>query len=112
MNLYFYKAVVTSIYDADTWTVNIDLGFNTWLMDQKLRLYGINAPEMRGKEKPQGIISRDWCRTLIQDDPSILLESHKDKTGKYGRWLATIHHNGLNVNEELVRQDLARRATY
>jgi endonuclease YncB( thermonuclease family) len=43
--LYFYKAEVRDVHDGDTVTADIDLGFSTWLHDQKLRLYGINAPE-------------------------------------------------------------------
>ena len=51
--LYLYKAHVTDVYDADTITVNVDLGFNTWIHDEKIRLARIDAPEVRGKEKVQ-----------------------------------------------------------
>jgi endonuclease YncB( thermonuclease family) len=46
--LYTYKAQITEVYDGDTVTADIDLGFHTWRRDEKLRLYEINAPEMRG----------------------------------------------------------------
>jgi micrococcal nuclease len=36
--LYNYKAVVTSVYDGDTCTVDIDLGLHTWIRGEKSRL--------------------------------------------------------------------------
>ncbi len=51
--LYNYKAVVKSVYDGDTCTVDIDLGLGTWVHGEKLRLYRINAPEVRGFSQEQ-----------------------------------------------------------
>jgi endonuclease YncB( thermonuclease family) len=58
-NLYNYRAFVTGVYDGDSITVDIDLGFNNWMKNQKVRLYGINTPELRGEERPSGLIARD-----------------------------------------------------
>ena len=65
-NLYYYRAVVVSVYDGDTCTVDIDLGLNTWVRGEKLRLYRINAPELRGPERPEGLKSRDFLREQRQ----------------------------------------------
>ncbi len=104
-NLYNYRAIVKSVYDGDTCTVDIDLGLNIWLHGEKLRLYGINAPEMRGAEKAAGKLSRDYLRGLI-DGEEILIRSHLDKRGKYGRYLAELFilrdGNWLDVNRDLV----------
>lgn len=54
---YIYHAVVRSIYDGDTLRVDIDCGFNIWQRNVSLRLKGINAPEVRGEQKAQGIVS-------------------------------------------------------
>ena len=51
--MYEYKAYVEKVYDADTITVTLDLGFNTCLNKQKIRLSGIDAPEVRGDEKEE-----------------------------------------------------------
>ena len=48
-NLYFYKANVTSVYDGDTITADIDLGLGVFIKKQKLRLSRIDAPELRGE---------------------------------------------------------------
>lgn len=109
--MYVYKAIVTKVYDADTITIDIDLGFYTWMKNQKIRLYGINAFEVRGSEKEKGKIARDEVRRLILGK-EVIIHTHKDKKGKYGRWLATVMHGGTNLNEWLVSNGHAVVANY
>ena len=104
---YCYKATCTSVYDGDTVTLDIQLGFNITMHKQKVRLLGINTPEVRGKERMDGLVSRDRLRELI-DDKDIIIVTHKDKGGKYGRLLATIYHNGININQLLIDEGLAK----
>jgi micrococcal nuclease len=105
-NPYIYNAKIISVYDGDTVTALVDCGFNI-TVEMKLRLLGINTPELRGDEREQGLISRDYVRDMILDK-DVLLETYKDKTGKYGRMLATIHFNGINVNEHLITEGYAK----
>ena len=110
-NLYHYRARVTEVYDGDTCTVNIDLGLHVWQMDEKIRLARIDAPELRGEERPQGLVSRDFLRDLILDK-NIILETIKDKKGKYGRYLGEIwieDESGqfYNVNDRMVADGYA-----
>ncbi len=113
--LYHYKALVTDAYDGDTITVEIDLGLKTAIKGEKLRLHRINAPEMRGAEKVAGKASRDYLRGRLLGK-EILLETIKDKRGKYGRYLAEIwlKEDGayINFNDELVREGHAEYKEY
>lgn len=111
--MFEYQAHVTSVYDADTITVDIDLGFHIWARSEKIRLFGINAPEVRGVERPEGLIARDWLRQRILGK-SIVLKTHKAKKGKYGRWLGDIFIPGevVSLNQQLVEQGFARPASY
>ncbi len=114
IGLYTYRAHVLEVYDADTITVDIDLGLETWVRGVKVRLYGINAPEVRGKERPEGLISRDWLRDRILGK-DIVLRTHKDKKGKYGRWLGTVFSHEkepVSLNDEMVSKGLAVVANY
>lgn len=114
--MYEYKAKVVGVYDGDTITVNISLGFGIVLHDQRLRLYGINAPEMRGPEKEQGKVSRDWLREgILGKDITLRTRKTKrgeDKKGKYGRWLATIIVDGSNINKMSVAFGHSERKEY
>ena len=114
--LYHYKAKVTKVYDGDTITVEVDLGLHTFLKDEKIRFNRINAPEVRGSEKVQGIKSRDFLRKLILGK-EIILETIKDKSEKYGRYLGEIHlemrpGRYINVNDYLVKKKLAMYKKY
>ncbi len=105
-HLYNYRGLVTKVYDGDTITVEIDLGFHISMEKQKIRLYRINAPEVRGKSKKQGIVTRDWLRKKILNK-EVLLVTYKDKKGKYGRWLADVWFDDICINDELVTKKLA-----
>ena len=104
---YCYKATCTSVYDGDTVTLDIQLGFNITMHGQKIRLLGINTPEVRGKEKLDGLISRDRLRELI-DGKDVIIATHKDKGGKCGRLLATIYLDGVDINQQLIDEGLAK----
>ena len=114
--LYNYRALVTSVYDGDTCTVDIDLGLRTWIHGEKIRLARINAPEVRGEEREQGLKSRDFLRQLIEGK-EIILQTLKDKKGKYGRYLAELwlekgEANWINVNDLLVAEGYAEYKDY
>jgi micrococcal nuclease len=57
--MYTYRAKIISVYDGDTVTALVDLGFGI-TNKIKIRLKGINTPEVRGAERPEGIVSRDY----------------------------------------------------
>jgi len=112
--MYQYRALVTKVYDGDTITVDIDLGFGTWQKGQKIRLYGIDTPEVRGTERAAGLVARDWLRKAILDTV-IVIKTHKDKKGKFGRWLGDIYlnqHDDKSLNAIMVEQGLAVVAEY
>lgn len=95
-----YNALVISVYDGDTITCEIDLGFKVKTI-QKIRLYGIDTPELRKEEREEGLKSRDKLRELILDK-NISLYTLKDKTGKYGRYLGIIFKDDININKFMI----------
>ena len=113
--LYCYEALVTAVYDADTITVDLNLGLSVVRKGLRLRLYGIDAPEVRGVERPEGLVARDFLRDLILDK-KITVETIKDSTGKYGRYLANIWiklgDGDVNINELLVQEGHAEFREY
>ena len=105
--MYEYRATVTKVYDGDTVTVDIDVGFGITIRKQKLRLLGVAAPEVRGPEKEEGKKSRDVLRKLILGK-KIIIKTKKDKKGKYGRWLAEIFLDDQNINKWLITEGHAK----
>ena len=45
--MYEYRVKVLKVIDGDTVDVDIDLGFNTWIKNERVRLMGIDTPESR-----------------------------------------------------------------
>jgi len=98
---FIYVGKVVSAYDADTIRVDFDLGLDVWVKKQIIRLHGINAPELRGAEKEAGYAARDFLREMILGK-EVVIQTFKDKKGKYGRWIGEIWLNGVSVNKALV----------
>ena len=121
--VYVYWAKVTSVYDGDTITADVSLGFGIEFKKQKFRLYGIDTPELRGgtaETKAAAKESRDRLRELVLDK-WIKVETIKDKKGKYGRYIAIlwipendVEPYGLftDVNSLLVAEGLAVEKHY
>lgn len=109
-NLYFYRATINSVWDGDTVTATVDCGFHIKKEKVKIRLYGINAPELKKETLEQGRASRDFLRSLVLGN-EIIIETVKDKKGKYGRYLANlwidIDGYATCVNDHLVENNYA-----
>lgn len=105
--LFHYQAYVVGVYDGDTITVNIDLGLRMGVSKEKLRLFGIDAPEVRGEAREEGLRSRDRLRELVLHQ-EVTIQTIKDKKGKYGRYLARVWIGDRCVNDVLVEEGLAR----
>jgi micrococcal nuclease len=104
---YHYRAKVLNIVDADTVDLNVDLGFG-FNMEERFRLNRINAWEVRGSERPEGLEAKAWLSQAIPEGSTVYIKTHKDRKGKYGRYLTEIHilEDGvgfININDELVR---------
>lgn len=113
---YTYAATVIEIHDGDTITVNVDCGLHNWEHGQKIRLLGLNAPELKQNSKlpdGPGEKSRDTLTAwLAESKMSVVLQTKKDDKEKYGRWLGTIwatDAKGIqyNVNQRLLDSGLA-----
>ena len=51
--MYEYKCNIRRVVDGDTVDVDIDLGFNVILSNQRIRLMGIDTPESRTRDKEE-----------------------------------------------------------
>ena len=106
IDLYTYKATCVRVQDGDSVVLDVQLGFNMAMLNQKIRLFGINTPEIRGTERPQGLIAAARLRGLIESK-EVYLRSHFDRSGKYGRWLGTIYLDDTNINKLMLQEGLA-----
>ena len=106
--MYEYRALVKRVYDGDTITVDIDLGFNIIMRNQKIRLLGIDTPEIRGSQRPEGLLAKTALENRVLNE-WITLKTKKDKKGKYGRWLGEILLLEENVNDWMIKEGYAKK---
>lgn len=85
--MYEYLAKITKVIDGDTFDFEIDLGFGIKYSD-RLRLFGIDTPEIRGSERDEGLKVKDYVKNLLEGE-NVILRTHKWK-GKYGRYVASV----------------------
>jgi micrococcal nuclease len=115
-HLYWYQGKVLRVVDGDTVDVEFDLGMNTFVRE-RVRLYGIDTPEIFGMKKEseefkRGMAAKDFVEARLMNKP-VWLHTHKDKTGKYGRYLADIFFQDedgkhVNIGKLLLEDDLAK----
>lgn len=83
-----YRCKVRKVVDGDTVDVDIDLGFGIWYLDQRVRLYGIDTPESRTRDKVEKIYGKAAGRFLKNMlGKHCTMRTHKDAKGKFGRIL-------------------------
>jgi micrococcal nuclease len=110
-SLYFYKGFITGVYDGDTVTASFDLGMRIKRDGLKIRLNGIDAPELRGKTLKKGRESRDFLRSKILNK-DVIIQTIRDKKGKYGRYLANIwfkdsDDSWCSINDMMITEGFA-----
>ena len=109
--MYEYRVKVVKIIDGDTVDVDIDLGFGVWLKKERIRLFGIDTPESRTRdldEKKYGLMAKDFITSLLSDEGGIVLKTHKDAEGKYGRILGELWRTtdlaDQSINEYMIEK--------
>lgn len=106
--MFEYLARVHEIIDGDTIDVSIDLGFSIQHI-VRVRLYGINAPETRTKDKKEKELGIKATNRLVEliEGKLVTIKTHKEGD-KYGRYLAEVFLNEHNINKILLTEGLAK----
>lgn len=87
--MYEYKAVITNVVDGDTFDMDIDLGFHIHI-HERVRLLDIDTPEKFGKEKPLGLIVKQYATDNFLGKEVVIKSEKADvaaDTDSFGRWL-------------------------
>ena len=92
--MYEYACKVDRVVDGDTIDVVLDLGFDI-LYRCRVRLYGIDTPESRTRDKDEKVRGKLASAFL------------KDSKGKFGRVLGNVIVDGLNLNQVMIDNFLA-----
>jgi len=103
-------ATVTRALDGDTVDVNLNCKIET------IRFIGMDTPETVDPRKPVqcfGKEASDNTKGLLTGKTIVLqFDPTQDRRDKYGRLLAYIVLDGVNIDEQLVQEGFAREYTY
>ena len=107
--MYEYNCKIVKVVDGDTVDVDIDLGFGVWMRNERIRLYGIDAPESRTsdkEEKKYGLASKKFVQDTMPLDSTQTLRTMKDGVGKYGRILGVFvlpEYDNQRLDEMMIK---------
>ena len=106
--MYEYKCQeIKKVVDGDTVDIVLNLGFNV-LHAVRVRLAGIDTPECRTRdldEKARGKLAKEFLKNWLSQEhekKKIVIKTFKKSKGKFGRALAEIWVNDVNVNQDMV----------
>jgi len=101
--MFTYQAKLIDVIDGDTVDLLIDLGLSTFVKE-RCRLYGIDAPEMPSEA---GKIAKAYLESLLGATNELyvatrkMIRKPKEKTDKYGRYLAVLYDNYHDVEADV-----------
>lgn len=110
--MFEYRVKIRRVVDGDTVDVDIDLGFGVWLHKERVRLYGIDTPESRTRDKIEkiyGNAAKEYVKKFCDDKKGMILKTKTyDSKGKFGRimgelWRVT-NFTDKSLNEYLVEK--------
>tara|TARA_B100001939_G_scaffold104095_1_gene90027 strand:- start:1388 stop:1813 length:426 start_codon:yes stop_codon:yes gene_type:complete len=103
--MYEYSCKVERVVDGDTIDVILDLGFSV-SYKSRVRLYGIDTPESRTRnkdEKARGKLASAFLSKAIEIADQVVIRTElKDSRGKFGRVLGTVVCDGEDINQGMV----------
>jgi len=116
---WLYHATCERVVDGDSIILTIDVGFDILLSKQSVRLYGIDTSETRGgtpELKALGILAKNYVKHMVPEGSELLIRTHLDGRGKFGRILAELYlleapdtegYQAKSLNDILVDELLA-----
>ena len=106
--MYEYKVNILKVVDGDTVDVDIDLGFGSWLRNERVRIVGIDCPESRTSdriEKVFGEAAKQRLTSLLSSEAILISQVSKmgeNMKGKFGRILGDLR----TINDQVVSTTL------
>jgi endonuclease YncB( thermonuclease family) len=98
---------IAYVYDGDTLYLQPD-GTTSRADEIKVRLIGVDTPELRPSVECFGIEARDYLRSLLPEGTAVRISSDVEEFDQYGRSLLYLWtEDGTSVNLELVENGYA-----
>lgn len=112
-NLTLSNNSIKSIYDGDTITLKCMRDFKCHKNSLKVRIMGVDTPEIKGKCRNEIILARkakQFTVAFVRTSGDIILTYDEyNKYDRYGRLLAYLSVDGRDLSKSLIENNLGRR---
>lgn len=111
--MYTYKCRINKVLDGDTVDIDLDLGFNVMLANQRVRMAGIDTPESRTtnkEEKERGMLSKKRLAEKLPVGSWQKIQTLKSENvdDKFGRILGVfVMEDGNSLNQWMIDNNYA-----
>ena len=111
--MYQYKCKINKVLDGDTVDIDLDLGFNIVMANQRVRMAGVDTPESRTtnkEEKTRGLLSKKKLAEKLPVGSWQIIETQRSDNNddKFGRILGVfILEDGTKVNDWMITNNYA-----
>ena len=111
--MYIYRCKINKVVDGDTVEIDLDLGFNIMLVNQKVRMAGIDTPESRtsnNEEKVRGTLSKKKVAEKLPVGSWQRIQTMRSDANddKFGRILGVfILEDGTSLNQWMIDNNYA-----
>ena len=105
----FENAQIASVYDGDTFKINLNCSMRVFCEKVPVRVRGIDCPEIKGKterEKRLAQKAKAFTKDFLSRGEVNLSNCGRDK---YFRLLCDVDVNGQSLAQELLKRKLAYR---
>ena len=106
-NQVFDNVSIASIYDGDTFKINLNCSLAVYCEKVPVRVRGVDTPEIKGKterEKKLAQKAKEFSKEFLSQEPINLSNCSRDK---YFRLLCDVKNGqGKDLAQELIKRDL------
>ena len=105
---FIYRAKFIRAIDGDTVVMEIDQGLYQFAI-RRVRLMGVNCPEMKGRTKAAGIAAKQATEAWFRMRGNIVIQTEPDpeqQQDDFGRWLANIWGDYLGNHQDSLSDHL------
>jgi len=105
--MYEYKCVILRVVDGISVDVDIDLGFDIWMHNERIRLFRTDTPETRTSDEVEKILKnfdKDYVEKIMPVGSEQILKTLKDADGKYARILGDFIVDDKSLVEKMVQE--------
>lgn len=101
------KAIVKRWIDGDTLIADLDFFGTVTLKDMKVRIRGIDAPEIKGYTMYKGLVSKAFCESKWPAGTELNIVAYDSNSDRYNRLILDLtDHNG-SIAEQIVNAKMA-----